>query len=116
MECNPDAHEAIALSFTFDDYGLDGPIFYPPFSQVSLRTRRTDEWAKINEFCATQLWLNYIDGGGLRYSSVSDSKPNGYFLLYRTCSQCTDSDSDPYSLFLYRRGIRVLSPSPSLAM
>ena len=37
-----------------------------------------------------------------------DSKPNGYIVLCRTCSHCTDSDSDPYSLFLHRIGIWVL--------
>ena len=31
--------------------------------------------------------------------SDSDLKPNGYIVLYRTCLHCTDSDSDPYSLF-----------------
>ena len=30
--------------------------------------------------------------------SDSDYKPNGYTALCRTCSHCTDSDSDPYSL------------------
>ena len=88
MECNPDAHEAIALSFAFDDYGLDGPIFYPPFSQVSLRTRSTDECATINGFCAVQLWLHYIDGGGLGHGSDSDSKLDGYIVQY-----CTETAS-----------------------
>ena len=37
----------------------------------------------------------------------SDSKPNGYVVLSRTCSHCTDSDLDPYSLFLCRTGIPV---------
>ena len=39
--------------------------------------------------------------------SNSDSKLDGYIVLCRTCSHCTDSDSDPYSLFVYRTGIRV---------
>ena len=39
--------------------------------------------------------------------SDSDSKPNGYIVLRRTCSHCTDSDSDPYYLFLCRTGIQV---------
>ena len=26
----------------------------------------------------------------------SDSKPDGYIVLCRTCSHCTDLDSDPY--------------------
>ena len=60
MECNPDAHEAIALSFTFDDYGLDGPIFYPPFSQVSLRTRSTDQCTTINRICTVQLEVEFF--------------------------------------------------------
>ena len=30
----------------------------------------------------------------------SNSKPCGYIVLCRTCSHCTDLDSDPYSLFL----------------
>ena len=34
-------------------------------------------------------------------NSDSDSKPNGYSLPCRTCSHCTDSDADPYYLFLY---------------
>ena len=34
--------------------------------------------------------------------SETDSELNGYIVLYRTCVEhCTDSDSDPYSLFLY---------------
>ena len=40
-------------------------------------------------------------------SSDSDSKPNGYIVLCRTCSHCTDLDSDPFFLFLYRTRIRV---------
>ena len=39
--------------------------------------------------------------------SDSDSKPNGYIVLCKMCSHCTDLDSDPYSLFLFRTGIRV---------
>ena len=39
--------------------------------------------------------------------SDSDSKSDGYIALCRTCSHCTDLDSDPYSLLLYRTGIRV---------
>ena len=39
--------------------------------------------------------------------SDSDSKPKGYIVLCRTYSHFTDSNSDPYSLFLYRTGIRV---------
>ena len=35
--------------------------------------------------------------------SDSDSKLDGYIVLCRTRSHCTDSDSDPYSLFLYRQ-------------
>ena len=38
-----------------------------------------------------------------------DSKPSGYIVLCRTCSHCTDSDLDPYSLFLQDWN---LSPSP----
>ena len=34
-----------------------------------------------------------------------DSKPYGYFV--QKISQYTDSDLDPYSLFLYRAGIRI---------
>ena len=37
----------------------------------------------------------------------SDPTLDGYIVLCRTCSHCTDSDSDPFSLFLYRTGIRV---------
>ena len=36
-----------------------------------------------------------------------DSKPDGYIVLYRTCSHCTESDLVAYSLFLHRAGIRV---------
>ena len=39
--------------------------------------------------------------------SHSDSKPYGYIVLCKTCFHCTDSDSDPYFLFLYRTGIVV---------
>ena len=35
----------------------------------------------------------------------SDSKTDGYIVLCRTCSPCTNSDT--YSSFLYRTGIRV---------
>ena len=37
--------------------------------------------------------------------SNSDSKPDGYIVLCRICSHCTDSD--PYSLFPYRTGIWI---------
>ena len=37
--------------------------------------------------------------------SDSDSKPDDSLVLCRTCTYYTDSD--PYSLFLYRTGIRV---------
>ena len=36
-----------------------------------------------------------------------DSTPDGYIVLCRTWSHCTDSDWDPYSLFLHRTGILV---------
>ena len=36
-----------------------------------------------------------------------DSKRNDYIVLCRTFSHCTDSNSDSYSLFLYRSGIGV---------
>ena len=39
--------------------------------------------------------------------SDSYSKPDGYIVLCRTCSHCTDVDSDPHSLYLCRTGIRV---------
>ena len=42
--------------------------------------------------------------------SDSDSKPDGYIILYRDCSNCMDSD--PYSLFLYRTGILVRLRTP----
>ena len=32
--------------------------------------------------------------------TLTDSKPNGYIVLCRTCSHCTDSDLDPYSLYI----------------
>ncbi len=35
VECSPDAQGAIALSFTFHDYDLPSPIYYPPFEEVS---------------------------------------------------------------------------------
>ena len=41
------------------------------------------------------------------YGTDSDSKPDGYFVLCRICSHCTDFDSDPCSLFLCRTGIRI---------
>ena len=44
--------------------------------------------------------------------SDSDSKPDGYIVLCRTCSQCTDSDLDPNSLFPCRTGIRVWVRTP----
>ena len=39
--------------------------------------------------------------------SDSDSEPDGYTVLFRICTHDTDSDLDPYSLFLYTTGIRV---------
>ena len=40
------------------------------------------------------------------------SKPNSYIVVYcRKCSQCTDSDSDPYSLFLHRSPYSYPSPA-----
>ena len=35
----------------------------------------------------------------------SDFKLDGYIVLCRTCPHCTDSDLDPYTLFLYRTGV-----------
>ena len=37
--------------------------------------------------------------------SGTDSDSDCYIVLCRTCSHCTDSDLDPYFLFLYRTGI-----------
>ena len=37
----------------------------------------------------------------------SDSKPDGYIVLCRTCSHCIDLDSDTCSLFLHRIRIQV---------
>ena len=51
------------------------------------------------------LTLQETDSGTDPYS---DSKLDGYIVLCRTCSHCTDSDFDAYSLFLYRTGIQVL--------
>ena len=49
------------------------------------------------------LVLNYLlvqmDSGK---TSDLDSKPDVYIVLCRTCLHCTDSDSDPCSLSLYR--------------
>ena len=44
------------------------------------------------------------------------SKPNSYIVVYcRTCSQCTHSDSDPYSLFLHNTGMSPYSyTSPAI--
>ena len=39
--------------------------------------------------------------------SDSESKPNGYIVRYRTCSHCTDSDFNPYLLFLCRTEVWV---------
>ena len=39
--------------------------------------------------------------------SDSNSKPDGYITLCRTCSHCRKSESDPYSLFLCGTGIRA---------
>ena len=50
--------------------------------------------------CDTKGFI-YIAGDGLGY------RPDGYIVVCRTCSHCTDVDSDPYSLFLCRTGIRV---------
>ena len=43
-----------------------------------------------------------------------DSQPNANIVLCRTCSHCIDLDSHPYSLFLYRTGIRVRVRTPVL--
>ena len=39
--------------------------------------------------------------------SVLDSNPNGHIVLCRKCSHCTDSDLDPYSLYVCRTGIQI---------
>ena len=59
---------------------------------------------KCSKMCRGSFALTDTDSGT---DSDSDSKPNGYIVLCRTCSGCIDSDSDRYSLFLYRTGIRV---------
>ena len=46
-------------------------------------------WTRVQ----TQIWM--------------DSKPDGYIVQCRTCSHCTDSESDPYFLFLCTTGIWV---------
>ena len=43
----------------------------------------------------------------------SDSKPNEYIVLCRTCSHCIGLDSDPHSLFLYRTESEFESESVS---
>ena len=48
--------------------------------------------------------LTEMDSGT---GSDSDSKPDGYIVLCRTYPHCTDFDSNPYSLFLCRTGIRI---------
>ena len=67
------------------------PLHYQLFSITST-------WPKINRKLFAVVTLPNMD---------SDSKPNGYIILCRTCSHCTDFDSDPYLLFLYRTGVRV---------
>ena len=38
-----------------------------------------------------------------------DSKLNGYIALCKTCSYCTDSDSDPYSIEILKHTICTVS-------
>ena len=53
--------------------------------------------------------LNTLPETGWATDSGTDSgldlKPDGYIVLCRTCSHCTDSDSDLFYLFLCRTGI-----------
>ena len=74
--------------------------------------------AKLSENCKPHsilsngsFTLTETDSGT---DSDLESKP---IVLCTTCSHCTDSDLDLYSLLLYSTGIGVLSPcaSPSLA-
>ena len=47
--------------------------------------------------------------------SDSDSKPNGYIVLCRICSHCTDLDLGPYSLFLQRQDFESESVPESIS-
>ena len=51
--------------------------------------------------CYGSFTLRSTDSGTMGTDSDSDFKPDDYIVLCRTCSHCTDSDSDPYSLFLH---------------
>ena len=42
------------------------------------------------------LWFIYIAGQEFGTESDSDSKPDDYIVLCRTCSHCIDSDLNPY--------------------
>ena len=54
-----------------------------------------------------RLWLMYIDGDGLGYGPGFGFQTPWLHCTMLNISQCTDLDSDPYSLFLCRTGIRV---------
>ena len=47
--------------------------------------------------------------------SDKDSNSYGYIVLCKTCSYCTDLNSDSCTLFLCRTGIQVPSPYPNLS-
>ena len=76
--------------------------------KTSLHTR-WDWWAtKVIIHSYGSFPLTETDSG---IDSDLDSELDGYIVLCRTCSRYTDSDSDPYSLFLYRTGIWVRVPT-----
>ena len=64
-------------------------------------------WHGISPDFHCTLCLKHIAELDTGMDSGQDSKPDGYIVICRTCSHCTHSDSDPYSLFLHRTGNRV---------
>ena len=83
------------------------PCIYPRSRKHNPRCKCT---ARLS--CVVLISLNPASNGSfilLDMDSGTDSvcNFNGYIVLCRTCSHCTDSDWDPYFLFLCRTGIRV---------
>ena len=53
------------------------------------------------------LWLIYIDGDELGYRLGFGFETQWLHCTIQNISHCMDLDSDPYSLFLCRTGIRI---------
>ena len=113
------------VSATDDDEGSNGRITYsiiggnsqnafvidPPNTgivktNIILDREIKDSYRFVHFFLNTESYILFtLTETDSDTDSDSHSKPNGHIVLCRTCSHCTDSDSDPYSLFVHRTRI-----------